>query len=282
MHALHGRQRALCKRSLLLGLLLGLAMLAPSVAQAFALAMDPPRMEVRLEPGAVSRHVIELTQVDMQPLHLRVYTNDWELGQDNQLRFLGALQPGSCRPWLALESREVHLQPRVRKRYRIEIAVPADAPARECRLAVMFEGAPIMAPAGGITVPVSGRLAAIIYAAVGDVQAQPELREAQWVLQDGRWVPALVIHNAGQATARPAGQLTIERSGMRWSFEIQSAPVLPGRTAVLALSPVEEGTPELDATQTHRVSGRISLGYAQASPLVVEVDLQGQEGLQGG
>ena len=46
----------------------------------------------------------------------------------------------SCRPWVAIERREITVPGGGRYRFRFEVEPPADAPPRECRFALMIEG----------------------------------------------------------------------------------------------------------------------------------------------
>src|SRR3546814_2484594 len=61
---------------------------------------------------------------------------------DATVEFSDALAPGSCRPWVGLEAAEINLAPNAKRRYRFEVRVPTDAPAGECRFAIMIEGDP--------------------------------------------------------------------------------------------------------------------------------------------
>ena len=60
---------------------------ATAGAQGFSAVISPPRFELAVQPGKISRHVIEITHVANQRGSYRVYTNDWSLGPDGNAFF---------------------------------------------------------------------------------------------------------------------------------------------------------------------------------------------------
>src|SRR3984885_168270 len=127
-------------------------------AQGFAALVSPPRFEVAAKPGKTLRNVIEVSNRSTATAKYLIHTADWTLSPDFSVGFHDDLQPGSCRPWVAIERPEVLVPGGGTLRYRFEVAVPADAPAGECRFAVMIEGAdPSMAHSQGLDMPVTGR-----------------------------------------------------------------------------------------------------------------------------
>ncbi|MEZ5701071.1 MAG: hypothetical protein R3E42_02545 [Burkholderiaceae bacterium] len=135
------------KRSLISSLRLTLSAflvfstLAPAAwAQGFAAYISPPRFEIRTQPGESLREVVEIQHVGREKGSYRLYTDDWTMGPDNGVAFTDALAPDSCRPWVAIERRELTLEPGARYRYRFQIDVPAGTAPRECRFALMVEG----------------------------------------------------------------------------------------------------------------------------------------------
>ena len=118
----------------------GLVLVPAAHAQGFAAYISPPRFEVRVPPGQRLREVLEIQHVGQQKGGYRLYTNDWTFGADNAVAFSDELAPDSCRPWVAIERRELTLESGARYRYRFEINPPADTPPRECRFAIMVEG----------------------------------------------------------------------------------------------------------------------------------------------
>ncbi|MDH5263596.1 MAG: hypothetical protein OEX21_02480, partial [Betaproteobacteria bacterium] len=146
--------------------------LLPSVARAqeFALYVSPPRVEMSAKAGETRRQVIELQHVGRETGRFRIYTDDWILTGDGKVDFSDALAPDSCRPWVALERRELSIPSNGRYRFRFEISPPAGTPPRECRFAVMIEGLDTTKVAqGAVSFPVAGRIGVIVYARIGDV-----------------------------------------------------------------------------------------------------------------
>ncbi len=111
-----------------------------ATAQGFAALVSPPRFELALKPGERQREVIEITNASGQPSKYRVRTADWTLDENAAVKFDDALKAGSCRPWVALEAREITVSPGGKYRFRFDIEAPANASAGECRFAVLIEG----------------------------------------------------------------------------------------------------------------------------------------------
>src|SRR5271168_5067417 len=159
--------------SVLLGLA-GVLLCASVRSQGFAAMVSPPRFELKAKPGKTSRSVIEVSNRSSAPAKFLIHTADWSLAADFSVSFHDDLQAGSCRPWVALERPEVVVPGGGTLRYRFEVTVPADAPAGECRFAVMIEGdQPSIARSNGLNVPVTGRIGVIVYLTVGD--GEPDL-----------------------------------------------------------------------------------------------------------
>src|ERR1700756_175068 len=106
-------------------------------AQEFAAIVSPPRFEISGKAGKTLRQVIEITNRSNSPARFRVHTSDFVLGADYGLTFHDELLKDSCRPWVAIERPLVTLPAGGTIRYRFEVQVPKEAPAGECRFAVM-------------------------------------------------------------------------------------------------------------------------------------------------
>ena len=141
----------------------------------FSALISPPRVETNTKPGQTTRQVLEVTQVGPIAGRFRIYTMDWSLNPGGGVDFVEELKPGSCRPWVALERRELSVAGNGKVRFRFEISPPADAPAQECRFAIMFEGLDTSkATSGVVNFPVSGRIGVIVYAAMAGTK--PDLK----------------------------------------------------------------------------------------------------------
>jgi len=158
---------------------------AGAFAQGFAALVSPPRFELAGKPGEKIRDVVEITNAGAQPAKYKLRTADWTFAKDASVTFDDSLRPGSCRPWVAIESRQITVSQGGKYRYRFEVAPPADAPAGECRFALLIEGddQQVQTP-GGPAFPIAGRLAVIVYVTVGAAEANLAIREAED--EDGR------------------------------------------------------------------------------------------------
>lgn len=209
-----------------------------AMAQGFSAVASPPRFELTAAPGSRSRQVVELTNPGALPAKYRVRTADWSLAPDASVTFYDELRPGSCRPWVALERPELTLPGGARARFRFEVTPPADAPAGECRFALLIEGdEPAVAKSDLLQIPVRGRLGVIVYVAVGDAAPKLSIVKSTVEMVDGKRVPTLWVSNSGNAHGRLAGFLTgTDAQGRELEFGPSTFPVLPGETRALALA----------------------------------------------
>jgi fimbrial chaperone protein len=218
-------------------------------AEDFAAVVSPPRFELTTKAGATLRQVIEVTNRSPAPARYRVHTSDFILGPDYGLTFHDELLPGSCRPWVAIERPLVALPGGGTIRYRFEVQVPADAPASECRFAVMIEAEePSMTKAGALELPIVGRIGIIVYVTVGGATPQLEIFGPEIVTQNGVRVPALRVHNNGSAHTRMSGFLTgKDATGRTYDFTPSDLPILPGevRSVVFTPSTADSANPVL-------------------------------------
>lgn len=208
----------------------------------FSALISPPRVETHTKPGQTTRQVLEITQVGPIAGRFRIYTMDWSLNPSGGVDFIEELKPGSCRPWVALERRELSVVGNGKVRFRFEIAPPADAPVQECRFAIMFEGLDTSkATSGVVNFPVSGRIGVIVYAAMAG--AKPDLKIAGYsISSDAAKVPTLQIQNDGNAHGRLTGLLRgADEKGVKLEFTPSSLPILPGESRLIALAANVEG-----------------------------------------
>jgi hypothetical protein len=256
----HLIRRAAC------ALLYATVSLAPCAgAQEFSAAVSPPRFELAVNPGERSRQVIEITNASGQPSTYHFRTADWTLDANAGVQFTDELASGSCRPWVAIERRELQVPAGGRYRFRFEVVPPTGTAARECRFAIMIEGDEQVARgADGLDLPVSGRIGVIVYVRVGD--AAPELQVVGAVVSDvnGRMLPVLQVKNLGNAHGRLAGFLQgTDASGRRLEFEPSTLPILPLETRAIALAASErpETIAEIDFPVT--IKGVLEWGSVQ-------------------
>ena len=216
--------------------LFALCALAPACvfAQGFSALVSPPRFEDRVRPGTVYRNVVEITNVSGAAARYALKTADWHLDAQGTAVFDDALAPGSCRPWVGLEAAQIQVAANGKRRYRFEVAVPADAPVGECRFAILLEGEP-ESVGGAMALPVSGRIGIIVYLGVGDAAAQLRLLGTS---VGANKLPLLQVRNEGNAHSRLEGLIDgTDGNGRKLSFMPDSVPLMPGETRMVALNP---------------------------------------------
>ncbi|MCY7389180.1 MAG: hypothetical protein LH481_14190 [Burkholderiales bacterium] len=228
-------------------------------AQGFSAVISPPRFEVLLQPGKTSRQVIEITHVSSQSGKYRVYTNDWSLGEDGNAVFTEELAPNSCRPWVALEKRELSLGANGKIRFRFEISAPPDAVSMECRFGIMIEGLEqVIKTEGSLSFPVSGRVGVIVYATVGDARPKLEITNMGAGLHEGNLVPQLQVSNSGNAHGRLGGFVSgVDATGQKIDFVPEALPILPARTRIIPLVASVPGGAAVKVTYPLTVKGNL-------------------------
>jgi hypothetical protein len=248
----------------------GAALLSCLGAQAqFALAVSPPRFELSGQPGARVREVIELTHGAGKTGSYKLKTADWTLRPDGAVEFSDELQPGSCRPWVAIERREIEITAGRPYRFRFEVAPPADTPPMECRFALMIEGQqPTDAP--GMPIALGARIGVIVYMTVGDAAPALELAGTSIGKVDGKPVPVLKIRNSGNAHGRLAGFLkATDADGNTLELQAATSPIMPGETREIPLQATRPGDTET-AVAVHfpaTVSGKLEWGKNGSLPI---------------
>jgi hypothetical protein len=248
--------------------LLGLLAASGAAAQGFAAQVSPPRFEESAKAGTTFRNVLEITNDSNEAARFAFRTADWSLDAQGAAAFSYELAPGSCRPWVGIEAPEIQVPANGRKRYRFEVAVPADAPSGECRFAIMIEGDSAPLPGGGLQV--AGRIGIIVYLTVGDGAPVLTHLGTRVASVNGRDLPLVSIRNSGNAHARLGGYLdAIDGNGKRITVSPSSDPILPGATREIALLPLGDGAnaPEPTLTFPLRIKGRL-----EAPPLRLDID----------
>jgi len=241
---------------------------APAGAQEFALYVSPPRVETGAKAGETRREVLELQHVGRETGRFRIYTNDWTLRDDGTVEFIDALAPQSCRPWVALERRELTIPSNGRYRFRFEVSPPAGTPARECRFAIMIEGLDTTKVAqGAFSFPVTGRIGVIVYARVGEVAPNLAIGKARVAETKSGRQPVIEVANKGEATGRLEGFLVArDADGKEFELAPDPAPILPGASRAIALVPsTEEGKPPAQIRFPLTVKGTLEWGKSRQS-----------------
>jgi hypothetical protein len=232
---------------MLIRVVLALALGASSLAHAFSALVSPPRIETQAKPGQTIRQIIEITHAANTPGKYKLYTNDWQLNSAGGVEFFEDLQAGSCRPWVALERREINLGAQGKARYRFEVTPPADAPDGECRFVIMIEGETQDVKSQNINLPIAGRIGVIVYVAVGNAAPKLEVlgpsTSPTGTATQAVSHPAIAVRNSGSATGRLSGFLTgTDASGKKFDFSPEGSPILPGAVRRITLVPTIPGS----------------------------------------
>jgi hypothetical protein len=259
-------QTDLFRRARRIGAAVAMVMAAPvAQAQGFAAYVSPPRVVEQATSGQPLRQVVEIQHVGRQKGHYRVYTNDWLLRPDQSVVFSDELASDSCRPWVAIERRELTLEPGARYRYRFEVTPPAGTSARECRFALMVEGVEAARVQGAVNFPVGGRIGVIVYVAVGGAAPVLALAGTRVSGVNGKPAPVLMVRNSGTAHGRLEGFVTaVDADGKRIELAPADLPILPGETRLVALMPVlEAGQPAPEMRYPLQVKGTLEWGKSK-------------------
>jgi len=225
-------------------MLAGALALAPCVAsaQGFAAMVTPPRFELEGKPGQTQRQVIEVMNADQRPATYRMRTADWTLEPDATVHMSEALLADSCRPWVAIERREITVPSGGRYRYRFEVTPPAGAKG-ECRFAIVLTGGAETVNAGqNVNIPINGQIGIIVYVTLEGAAPQLEVVGSAVVEREGRKMPVIRVRNTGDAHGRLAGFLEgTDPGGKRLEFQPSGLPILPGETRDIPIDLASEG-----------------------------------------
>lgn len=244
------------------------ALPAAALAQGFAALVSPPRFELAVKPGEKLREVMEITNASAQAARFRLKTADWTLDDNAAVKFDDALKPGSCRPWVAIESRQITVAQGGKYRYRFEIAPPADTPAGECRFAILIEGDEqnVQTP-GGPAFPISGRLGVIVYVTFGGAEPRLEVIGGRVAPVNAEDVPVMMVKNTGNAHGRLAGFLSgTDAAGAKVEFTPATLPILPGETRAISLVPYKERDEPVKIAYPITVRGKLEWGDGKSTP----------------
>ena len=241
---------------------------ASSLAQGFAALVSPPRFELTVKPGERLREVMEITNASAQSAKYRLKTADWTLDDNAAVKFDDALTAGSCRPWVAIEGRQITVSAGGKYRYRFEVAPPVDAPAGECRFAILIEGDEqnVQTP-GGPAFPIAGRLGVIVYVTLGGAEPKLEVIGARVASVNAEDMPVMMVKNSGTAHGRLAGFLSgTDAQGKKLEFTPATLPILPGETRAISLVLYKERDEPVKIAYPITIRGKLEWGDAKSTP----------------
>jgi hypothetical protein len=117
----------------------------------------------------------------------------------------------------------------------------------------------VMAGPGEIRFPVQGRIAVIIYVAIGDAKPEMNLLELGMDTVNSQQIPVAVLENSGIAHGRPFGILEgIDALGNRLEFTVSPSPILPGQKRRIPIWPASTNRVDVqDIVPPLKLSGTI-------------------------
>jgi hypothetical protein len=238
-----------------------------SFAQGFAALVSPPRFELTAKPGDKLRQVMEITNAGGQAAKYKLKTTDWTLGEDGSVRFDDALAPGSCRPWVAIESKQITIAAGGKYRYRFEVSPPGDAPSGECRFAIMIEGdEQTVQSANAPPIPIAGRLGVIVYVALGEAAPKLEVTGSKVGPVNDLPTPIIIVKNTGNAHGRLTGFLSgTDASGRKIEFTPSTLPILVGESRSISLTAYGEKDEVIKIAYPITIKGKLEWGDRQST-----------------
>ena len=238
-----GRPAHLARALAALGLVATLAGGALPAQAAFEIAVMPSRFELDGKSAQRIGQALELQNMGAAPTQLSIRTLDWRYSETGELSFHDELLPGSCRPWVTLERKQLSVPARGKQRFRFQIDVPADAPRGECRFMLAVEGvepaqqAVIERSGASLSLPVNGRIAVAVYISLNGAQPKIEVLEVGTRGSGSARQATVTVRNSGDAHGRLDGSLEAkDAAGQSFDLVPEGTPVLPGQTRVLPLS----------------------------------------------
>ncbi|MDI6845531.1 MAG: hypothetical protein QME28_05265 [Candidatus Saccharicenans sp.] len=207
------------------------ALLPSTVLAQIYFGITPIRFELKARPGSQVTEVIYVRNNSSKPIRIKVYAENWFLGEDGSRNFIGN-RPAlySVREWVRVNPFDFRLQPEEVKSVRFTVSVPAEAAPGGYHLAVSFEQVPD-APAGGRLgqVAFTGKIVAAVYVTIGKPEIQGQLEDLVFESSQGQQLIKLKITNSGRYHFRLKGEVVVKNAeGKRVvRLEIPDEPVLP-------------------------------------------------------
>lgn len=232
--------------------------------------ITPIRFELKVAPGGQRTEVIYVRNNSPRPVRLKVYTENWTLGEDGSRNFLGN-QPTSfsCRDWLRVNPFDFRLQPGEMKTVRFTISVPGETEAGGYHAGISFEQVPEAPPGGRLgQVAFTGKIVAAVYVLVGKVQVEGSLEDLVFETAGGTQAVKLRLSNPGRTHFRLKGEvrLTTAEGKKVLGLEIPDEPVLPQSERWVAILLKEKLVPG-----SYRAEVRLDIGWDELLALEKEI-----------
>ncbi len=237
-------------------------------AGGFSGGVTPSRFEIDAKAGDKVARSFAFYNMGKRPQQYHVRTFEWAYSAAGKISFQEELVPDSCRPWVRLERHKMNVLPSAQRprKFRFEIHVPEDTESQECRFAIMIEslGEPhnTIVGNGAIALPTTGRLAVIVYLAIGDARPILKLGDVKVADVDGKTLPVIKVTNSGNAHGRLDGVLRgVDADDNKLELTMATSPIMPGQMRILSLMPGESYQKKHDTLlYPLRLNGKIYSG----------------------
>lgn len=223
---------------------LALTCLVQADDKGFTGGVTPSRFEISTDQGDLVRKSLKIYNLSARPQQFNVRTVEWQYTEQGQISFHDQLAPSSCREWVRLERHKISVvpDPQQPRNFRFEVQVPEDAPRQQCRFAIMIESVDGKVDKsfadGAVRLPITGRIAVIVYVNVGDPEADLEFGSLAVREIRTRRLPSIEVRNLGDAHGRLDADLVAEdEGGNKVRLSIETSPILPQQTRYMVLSP---------------------------------------------
>lgn len=218
--------------------LISVAVCLLGAAQAKAqmsLMVSPIRVEHQVKRGTEETNVIQVVNTSSEPTRVSVHLEDWTMDRKGNVTLsIAGSDPDSCAGWLQLNPTDFRLDPGQTRQVRYSMSVPVEAAERGYRAAIVLEGIPREEEgAAKKRVSLRGRIAAMVYATVGNPEIRAQFQDFQVKAANKEISFKLTLANQGDVHFRiRKSWITIKDSKGEevGRVEVPEIPVLPGGT----------------------------------------------------
>lgn len=232
--------------------------------------ITPIRFELKVAPGGQRTEVIYVRNNSPRPVRLKVYTENWTLGEDGSRHFLGNQPTGfSCRDWIRVNPFDFRLQPGEMKTVRFTVSVPGETEPGGYHAGISFEQVPEAPPGGRLgQVAFTGKIVAAVYVLIGKVQVEGSLDDLIFESGGGVQAVKLKLNNPGRTHFRLKGEVRLATAEGKkvLSLEIPDEPVLPQSERWVSI-PLKEKLPN----GNYKAEVRLDIGRDELLALEKEI-----------
>ncbi len=257
---------------ILLAFFIAAAGFSPLQAQIY-FGITPIRLELKVAAGSQRTEVIYVRNNSPRPVRLKVYTENWTLGEDGSRNFLGTQPTGfSCRDWIRVNPFDFRLQPGEMKTVRFTVSVPGQTEPGGYHAGISFEQVPEAQPGGRLgQVAFTGKIVAAVYVLVGKVQVEGSLEDLIFESAGDSQSVKLKLKNPGRTHFRLKGEVRLTSAEGRkvLNLEVPDEPVLP-QSERWVLIPLKEKL----APGNYKAVVRLDIGREELLALEKEITIK--------